>query len=148
MYLALSKLTSQAGAFPQDSSAYETGGAMFGGAFMMVLLLAVVLTIAGAWKMFAKAGQPGWAAIVPFYNMIVLAQIAGKPAWWFILMIIPFVSFIIWIILSLEIAKRFGRGTGTAIGLILLPPIFICVLGFGDAVYNPEPATNLGRTQV
>jgi hypothetical protein len=139
MHLALLKLASQAGAVPPQDIPYDTGGMVFGGAFMMFLLFIVILTVAGMWKMFAKAGQPGWAAIVPFYNMIILAKMAGKPAWWFILMLIPFVSFIIWIIIALEITKRFGRGTGTAIGLILLPPIFVCVLGFGSAQYNPAP---------
>lgn len=98
-------------------------------------LAVIVLVIAGLWKTFDKAGQPGWAAIVPIYNLYVLCQIAGRPWWWLILMLIPIVSLIVAIVLAIDVAKSFGKGIGFGIGLALLAPIFYCILGFGSAQY-------------
>ncbi len=98
------------------------------------LLIAVVMILA-MWKIYAKAGQPGWAALVPIYNFVVLLQIVNKPVWWIILLFVPVVNFVISIILSLELAKVFGKSGGFAAGLILLPVVFYPLLGFGDASY-------------
>lgn len=109
---------------------------------MIIGLLVSVLIIAGMWKMFTKAGRPGWAAIIPIYNIIVLLEIVGRPIWWIVLMLIPLVNFIVWIILSIDLAKSFGKGTGFGIGLAFLYFIFIPVLGFGSATYRgPAAAT-------
>ncbi len=102
----------------------------------IVYLAIIILMIAAMWKIFTKAGKPGWAAIIPIYNTIVLLEVVGKPIWWFILMLIPFVNIIILIIVNLELAKKFGQSTGFAIGLILLAPIFYPILGFGSARYQ------------
>ena len=102
----------------------------------IVYLAIIILMIAAMWKIFTKAGKPGWAAIIPIYNTIVLLEVVGKPIWWFLLMFIPFVNFIILIIVDLELAKKFGQSTGFAIGLILLPVIFYPILGFGGARYQ------------
>lgn len=111
---------------------------------MLVYLVVLGAIFAGIWKVFTKAGQPGWAAIVPIYNLVVLMKIAGKPAWWVLLMLIPFVNFIVGILVSIEVAKAFGKGTGFGIGLMLLGPVFYPVLGFGSAQYHgagaPLPA--------
>jgi hypothetical protein len=107
---------------------------------LIVMLIFVVLMVASLWRVFAKAGEPGWAAIIPIYNIIVLLKIAGKPAWWFILFIIPIVSLIISILVSLSVAKNFGKGTGFGIGLWLLSFIFYPILAFGDAKYQPQAA--------
>jgi ABC-type sulfate transport system permease subunit len=96
--------------------------------------------IAALWKVFEKAGEPGWAAIVPIYNLVVLLKIAGRPLWWIILFIIPFVNFIIGIVVAFDVAKRFGKGAGFALGLVFLPFIFYPVLAWGDASYHPAPA--------
>jgi hypothetical protein len=108
------------------------GGSVFGS--LCGLAFAVIVIIA-LWRVFEKAGKPGWAAIIPIYNYVVLLEIVGKPVWWIILLFIPFVNLIIAIILMLELAKSFGKGTGFGIGLILLSPIFLLILGFGDAQY-------------
>ena len=106
---------------------------------MMVLWLAIViLMIAAMWKVFEKAGKPGWAAIVPIYNLFVLCEIAGKPAWWGILLLIPFVNIVVAIIVTLAVAKNFGKGAGFGIGLLLLPMIFYPMLAWGDARYQPQ----------
>jgi hypothetical protein len=99
-----------------------------------------ILVIAGMWKVFTKAGQPGWAAIIPIYNLIVLLQIAGKPVWWLLLFLIPGVNLIMLILVWLSVAKAFGKGTGFTLGLIFLSPIFVPILGFGDARYVETPA--------
>ena len=91
--------------------------------------------IVGMWKVFTKAGQPGWASIIPIYNVYILLLIVDKPWWWLILMLIPIVNIVMWIIVSLALAQKFGQGTGFAIGLILLPFIFIPILGFSDMKY-------------
>src|SRR5215468_3252945 len=107
----------------------------------------LVLLFAGMWKVFQKAGKPGWAAIIPIYNLIVLLQITGKPLWWIILYLIPFVNLVVLVLVSLELAKRFGKGVGFGIGIALLPFIFYPVLGFGPDRYlgagaapSPTPA--------
>ena|ERR1700743_1064826 len=119
-----------------ESSYSSTGG--FGGLgaiFVIPILVVAVLMIAGMWKIFTKAGKPGWAAIIPIYNYIVMCEIVGKPVWWFLLMICPCINFIfvIWVVNLL--CKSFGKSEGFTVGVILLPFIFIPVLGFGDAQY-------------
>ena len=121
-----------------QEEAPSAAGAAFGLGFMLVWLAIVVLVIAGFWKVFTKAGEPGWAAIVPIYNVIVLLKIAGKPIWWIILCLIPLVNFIVLILVALGVARNFGKGTGFGIGLALLGPIFYPILGFGDARYRPQ----------
>lgn len=98
------------------------------------LALALVIIIA-LWVLFQKAGKPGWAAIIPFYNIWVLLEVVGRPGWWLLLYFIPFVNIIIGFILMFDLAKAFGKEGGFAIGLILLPIIFLPILAFGDAQY-------------
>jgi hypothetical protein len=100
-----------------------------------------ILIIAAWWKIFSKAGQPGWAAIIPIYNLYVWCKIVGRPWWWILLTLIPLVNFIILIILFIDLAKSFGKGVGFAIGLILLSIIFFPILGFGSASYQGPAAT-------
>ena len=100
-----------------------------------------VFIIASLWKVFTKAGQPGWACLIPIYNIYIMCKIAGKPGWWLLLMLIPFVNFIIAIMLCIAIAEKFGKGTGFGIGLALLGIIFFPILAFGDARYQGVPAT-------
>jgi hypothetical protein len=96
----------------------------------------MILLIAAMWKVFSKAGQPGWAVLIPIFNLYILCKVAGRPGWWLILMLIPFVNFIIAIILNVDVAKKFGNGVGFALGLIFLPFIFWPILGFGSAQYQ------------
>ena len=104
--------------------------------FILCELALVFLVLAGLWRVFTKAGEPGWAAIIPIYNVIVMLKIAGKPVWWFLLFLIPLVGLIIAILVSIEIAKAFGKGAGFGVGLALLGFIFYPILGFGDATYQ------------
>lgn len=95
-----------------------------------------VIVVVSLWKIFVKAKQPGWAAIVPFYNAYLLLRVVNRPGWWFFLYLIPFVNFVIWIIVNNDLAKSFGKGTGTTLLLIFLPFIGYPMLAFGDAKYK------------
>ena len=102
-----------------------------------ILVIAVcVAMIAGMWKVFVKAGQPGWGCLVPIYNLILLLGMAGKPTWWIVLFLIPLVSLVAAVLVSIEIAKKFGQGTGYGLGLAFLPMFFFPMLGFGSAQYQ------------
>jgi hypothetical protein len=111
---------------------------------MLISLLVALLVIVAMWKVFTKAGQPGWASIIPIYNIYIWCKIVGRPGWWVILMLIPFVNFIILIILSIDMAKSFGKGVGFGLGLAFLGIIFLPILGFGSAQYQGPAAGGLG----
>ena len=100
-----------------------------------VWLLMMVVILVGEVMIFKKAGRPWWAALIPIYNAYVLLQIVKKPGWWLLLLFVPFVNFIIAIILMFELSKAFGKSTGFALGLIFLPFVFLLILGFGSAKY-------------
>jgi len=106
--------------------------------FLAIELAIVVAIIAGVWKTFVKAGKPGWAAIIPIYNLIVILQIAGKPLWWIILFLIPLVNLIMAILVGIAVAEKFGKGAGFGVGLALLGFIFYPILGFGSAQYQGD----------
>ena len=105
------------------------------GVIIVIFLAIIVLMIASIWTIFSKAGKPGWASIVPIYNLIVLLEIVGKPWWWLLLMLIPIVNIVILIIVWHNLSLSFGKGGGFTVGLILLGIIFLPILAFGDAKY-------------
>jgi len=123
---------------PSDNDAAANAMlAGFGMGFMLVSLAILVVMVASMWKIFVKAGKPGWAAIIPIYNLIVLLEITGKPLWWFILMLIPLVNLIVGIMVLFSLARKFGKSGGFALGMLFLGPIFMPILAFGDSTYNP-----------
>ena len=105
--------------------------------------VAIVLIVAGMWGIFLKAGKPGWAAIIPIYNWVVLLDVVGKPRWWVLPMLIPCVNLIMWIFVSVALAKVFRKGTGYLLGLIFFGPMFLPLVGFGDAKYRRPLAAYL-----
>jgi hypothetical protein len=111
-------------------------GGLLGMGFLLGMGAFVLLIIASMWKVFAKAGKPGWASLIPIYNVIVLLEITGKPIWWIILFFIPFVNFIATFLVMIPLAEKFGKGAGFGIGLALLPFVFFPMLAFGDAQYR------------
>ncbi len=102
----------------------------------LLLILITLLPIIALWVIFTKAGQPGWAAIIPIYNAITMLRVAGKPGWWIFLFLIPVVNFVFMIMMLNGIAKNFGKGTGFTVGLFFLPFIFYLILAFGPAKYT------------
>jgi len=122
-------------------TSYDSGGvAAIGTGILVVYFGILILIIASMWKIFTKAGKPGWAAIIPIYNLIVWLEIVNKPVWWIILLLIPFVNFIILIILVHRLSLSFGQGVGMTILMILLPFVAYPILGFGSAKYTGAPA--------
>lgn len=106
----------------------------------IISLILGIIAIVAMWKIFKKAGKPGWASIIPIYNSVVMFQICGMNPWLLLLAIIPFVNFvtapILAILINVNLAKKFGKGGGFAVGLIFLNFIFTLVLAFGDSEYQ------------
>ena len=107
------------------------------------------------WRIFTKAGRPGWAAIIPGYNAWTLAEVAGKPGWWGVLVFalvflswIPLIGLIpgivvlvLAILVNLGLARNFGKSTTFAVvGLILFGVVGYAMLAFGSARYEPAEA--------
>jgi cobalamin synthase len=115
----------------------DAGGGLINGWFAVILMAA---TFASMWKVFVKAGEPGWASLVPIYNAIVMLKIAGKPAWWIVLMMIPAVNVVVVFMVMDRIAKSFGGGTGFTLGLMFLSWVFFLILGFGERRYQATAA--------
>ena len=108
---------------------------------VVILELALaVLTIAGMWKTFGKAGRPGWAAIIPIYNIIVWLKVVGRPTWWVLLFLIPCIQVVPLAIVCIDTARSFGQSVGYGIGLFLLSFVFWPMLGFGSAEYRGPAA--------
>ena len=133
----------------------QSGGGNAGAAGMVAMLFSCftflisivlgVIGIIGMWKVFAKADRPGWAALVPIYNCIVLLEIIGRPVWWLALLFIPLVNIVAGAIMMIDLAKSFGRSPLFGIGLLLAGVIFFPILGFGASQYQgpaaPPPAS-------
>ena len=120
-----------------NETASAGGMGMIGG---IIYLAVIILMLASVWRVFTKAGQPGWASIVPIYNAYVLLKIAGKPGWWLILMFLPIANIVVGILALVGQANNFGKGGGFVVGLIFLPFIFYPILAFGDAQYQGQAA--------
>ncbi len=105
----------------------------------LIELAIAVFAIAGMWTTFSKAGQPGWGCLIPIYNALLMLRIAGRPAWWLLLLLVPVVNIVIVIIVAVDIARNFGKGVGFGLGLAFLGIIFYPILGFGSAQYQPVP---------
>ncbi|RWU06260.1 DUF5684 domain-containing protein [Pedobacter chitinilyticus] len=121
------------------SSDYSSGGigilAGIGATFFFIYLAILIVAIAGMWKTFEKAGKPGWAAIIPIYNIYIMIEIVGKPSIWLLWCIIPCVNIVFSIWLINLMSKSFGKEEGFTVGLVLLGFIFWPILGFGSAKY-------------
>ncbi|MCY2932304.1 MAG: DUF5684 domain-containing protein [Planctomycetota bacterium] len=110
------------------------------GLVFILELAFIALIFVSLWKIAEKAGRQGWEGIVPIYNTYVLTQIVGLPILWFVLSLIPCVNIVAAIMIMLSLAKVFGKEPAFAIGLILLPFVFMPLLAFSDAKYTaPAP---------
>ncbi len=90
----------------------------------------------GSWGLFTKAGEPGWAALVPGYNLFVLARISGMSPFWALLFVVPAANMFLWYYICDQLAMKFGKGIGTSLGLMFLAFIFFPLLGFGPGEYE------------
>jgi len=118
-----------------ETTATQAGGLGIAGIIYIAL---IVFMIVAMWKIFTKAGKPGWACLIPFYNIFVMIDIAGKPAWYFLMFFIPIANLIFAILIMAGVAQNFGKGGGFVVGMIFLPIIFYPILGFGSATYQKQ----------
>jgi hypothetical protein len=126
----------------EDYQSYDgmnEGMFAFMGAFMFIYFAILIIILVSFWKIFEKAGKPGWAGIIPIYNIVVLLDILGKPIWWIILLLIPFVNFFVFIYLAHLLSKAFGKDIVMTIILVFVPFIGYPMLAFGDATYQGPP---------
>lgn len=128
-----------------DNKAMLAALIAFFAAFFLVFLVIGIITLIGAWKVYDKAGQPGWSVLIPVYNLIVLLRIVGLPWFWVLtplILIIPllgWIAYLAWVVwIHHRLSTRFGQGVGFTIGLTLLGPIFWLILGFGSSKYVAE----------
>ncbi len=116
-------------------------------AILVICYLAfIIFIIASIWKTFEKAGQPGWACIIPFYNYYIMAKIGGVKNWW--LIFIPLANIYIIIVILNGVSKAFGKDAGFTVGLIFLGFIFWPILGFGSAKYIGPGGVNLMKDDI
>ena len=108
------------------------------------IAIAVLLTVVPMWRIFRRAGRPGWAAIVPIFSQYTLCEVVGRPVWWLIWLLIPYLNIVFWLIFAIDLARAFGRSTGFGVGMWLLPIIFVPILGYGSAPYLGPRAAGAG----
>jgi hypothetical protein len=108
----------------------------FGLGMVLVWCTLLLIMVASSWIVFQKAGKPGWHSIIPFLNLYDMLRIAGRPGWWLVLFLVPLVNIIVVVLVSIDMARRFGKGTGFGLGLAFLSPIFYPILAFSDARYD------------
>ena len=115
-----------------------------GGIVTLIVYLAIaVVMVVSLWKVFEKAGKPGWAVLIPIYNLIVMLDIVKRPTWWVILFLIPLVNIVVAFILAMDMAEAFGKSKGWGIGMLaILGVVGYPMLAFTDASYTaPSRAT-------
>lgn len=112
---------------------------------MGIVLGIIALFVISFWKIFEKAGKPGWAAIIPIYNLVVWCEIIKKPGWWAALMLIPYIGLIWQIWATNLLVKKFGKDEGFTVGCVLLPYVFWPILAFGDAKFQGTPTITDGH---
>ena len=103
--------------------------------YWVIVLVIAVVCLVGMWKMFVKAGKPGWGAIIPFYNTYCLFEMSFGTGWLFLLLFVPCVNAVIMIVMWIKLAQAFGKGAAFGVGILFLPFIFLPMLGFGDAQF-------------
>ena len=118
----------------------DRGDASFFGLIIQLAIIAFFVWV--FWRIFEKAGKPGWAAIIPIYNVIVMLEIVGRPWWWIILFFIPLVNIVIGFIVALDLSRSFGHDLAFALGLFFLGIIFYPLLAFGGDSYRGPAAAS------
>lgn len=119
---------------PTTTTASQSG--TYWAAYFGLIVVFVIIMLATMWRIFTKAGKPGWAAIIPIYNTLVLLEIVGRPWWWIFLFLIPVVNVIVSVVVYYDLVKAFGKGVGYLLLLLFLPIIGFPMLAFGSAKYQ------------
>lgn len=129
----------------------SSSSSLSGGAVALIAIVAIAVGlfhIIGYWKTLSKGGEAGPMALLLLIGCLIpiaflpALKLVNRPAWWVVLLYIPIVNFVVLAIISIDLAKSYGKGTGFGIGLWLLPPIFYMILGFGSSTYRGNPAVN------
>ena len=136
------------------AATYTTTGRGAGvGIYIILALVFYVLVSLGLYGTFIKAGEPGWAGFVPFYNFIVLLKVAGRPTtwgWFMLMLIVPYVGslafFVVYIIVANDVSKSFGHGTAFTVGLCIpyVSAVFYYILWLGPSRYLGPAAAASG----
>ena len=108
-------------------------GAM--GTYFVIALVFYVLLVIAEWKIYTKAGEPGWASLIPIYNMYVLFRIIYGNGWKFLLCLVPLLNIAVGIMMWIRLAQAFGKGIGFGIFTLFFPNIGTLILGFGSDQY-------------
>lgn len=108
------------------------------GVIWLIAMVISIVCLVGLWKVYVKTGRPGWAVLIPFYNQYVLFDITLGSGWKFLTMLIPFYNIYMMFKVYIELAHAFGKSTSFGLGLVFLSPIFVCILGFGNAQYMTD----------
>ncbi len=116
--------------------------------FVLIYIGIIVLMISSIWKVFTKANQPGWAAIVPFYNIIIMLQVAKKPTWWIAMYFVPIANIVFMIMTLNAVSKNFGKDEGFTVGMVLLGVVFWPILAFGSAQYIDNKVRPISGTDL
>lgn len=126
-----------------DYSDYDVISALVGltglAVIWVIALLLMALMIVAMWILFKKAGKPGWAAVVPFYDQYTLYEITWGNGWRFLMLLLPIYNIVLAILTYIRLAKAFGKDEGYAVGLVFLPQVFVPMLAFGSAAYHGVP---------
>jgi hypothetical protein len=123
------------GGLAQTTVTFEGSGLAWGMFFLWFVVFYAIAVIP-YWVIFTKAGMPGWPALIPIYSTFVLLKVVGRPGWWLLLFLVPFLGFVIYIILMNDLSKSFGHGVGFTLGLVFLSLIFFYVLAFGSSTFR------------
>ena len=147
------------------------GGLAVGSILGFIVACAIIMwvfQIIAYWKMFTKAGEPGWKSIIPFYSQYIMYKLTWKTSWFWITLIVAVVygvftslnqnfpdnmlytvlllisaiiALVITIISYHKISKAYGHGAGYTVGMLFLWPIFVLILGYGKSKYiGPDKA--------
>jgi len=130
--------------YDTNSAGAVAGIAALIGALIIPIIVIWVVMVISHWKIYEKAGKPGWAAIIPIYNIIVLLEIIGKPVWWILLLLIPCVNIVFAVWITNLLSKSFGQSEGFTVGLLLLGIVFYPILAFGNYQYLGPSAKEAG----
>jgi hypothetical protein len=126
--------------YGDDAAAGGALASIMGGmcCYFVVIIALVVLIYGAWWKLFAMAGKPGWAALIPIYNLYMITQIVGREGWWvFVYWLVPVFG---WFMVCYDLARSYGKDTGYAVGMFLLGVLFFPMLGFGKETRYVGPA--------